>query len=106
MARWEDAMSAGEQQRFAFARLLLHRPDYVLMDDLTSELDEVGEAEMMSLFKAELANTAVLGTARRARVSEFYDRTLTLKSSDAGARLAIASGTHEPTARHGRTDDG
>lgn len=106
VARWEDAMSAGEQQRFAFARLLLHRPDYVLMDDVTSELDEMGEAEMMSLLKAELANTAVLGTARRARLSEFYDRTLTLKSSEGGTRLAIAPGTHESTARHGRTGAG
>src|SRR3546814_9720205 len=37
--RWDRALSAGEQQRLAFARLLLHRPKWIFMDDPAAGLD-------------------------------------------------------------------
>ena len=38
--RWDRVLSVGEQQRLAFARVLLHKPDWVFMDEATSALDE------------------------------------------------------------------
>jgi ABC-type uncharacterized transport system fused permease/ATPase subunit len=40
---WASVLSLGEQQRLAFARLLLSRPQLALMDESTSALDESNE---------------------------------------------------------------
>ena len=40
---WSSVLSLGEQQRLAFARLLLSKPKLVLLDESTSALDEVNE---------------------------------------------------------------
>ena len=41
---FEKVLSVGERQRVAFARVLLHRPRYVLLDEATSALDPENEA--------------------------------------------------------------
>ncbi|MGN5477083.1 ATP-binding cassette domain-containing protein [Cupriavidus basilensis] len=41
---WGKVLSLGEQQRLAFARLLLARPRYALLDEATSALDVANEA--------------------------------------------------------------
>ncbi|XP_022948180.1 ABC transporter D family member 2, chloroplastic isoform X1 [Cucurbita moschata] len=43
---WSSVLSLGEQQRIAFARLLLSRPKLVLLDESTSALDEANEARL------------------------------------------------------------
>ncbi|KAI3695213.1 hypothetical protein L1987_78204 [Smallanthus sonchifolius] len=40
---WSSVLCLGEQQRLAFASLLLSRPDLVLLDEFTSALDEANE---------------------------------------------------------------
>jgi vitamin B12/bleomycin/antimicrobial peptide transport system ATP-binding/permease protein len=47
-------LSVGEQQRLAFARLLLHKPDWVFMDEATSALDEDMQTSLMNLLTSEL----------------------------------------------------
>ncbi|HSE76784.1 MAG TPA: hypothetical protein VLG66_02160 [Alphaproteobacteria bacterium] len=86
-AQWHEIISGGEQQRLGFARLLLHRPDWVLMDGATSELDEAAELDMMSLFNRELAGVSLLSTGARPNIVLFYDRILTLSRSSSGVHL-------------------
>ena len=52
-------LSLGEQQRLAFARLLLHKPKWVFLDEATAALDADSEARAMSIFDAELADASV-----------------------------------------------
>jgi vitamin B12/bleomycin/antimicrobial peptide transport system ATP-binding/permease protein len=85
--RWDRVLSGGEQQRLAFGRVLLHKPDWVFMDEATSALDEAGQADLMGLFKEELAGTSLVSIAHRAGVDAFHDRTLTLVMAAGGARL-------------------
>lgn len=42
---WSSVLSLGEQQRLAFARLLLAKPKLILMDESTSALDEENEVD-------------------------------------------------------------
>src|SRR5262249_28308489 len=85
--RWDHVLSVGEQQRLAFARLLLHKPDWVFMDEATAALDEENQAAMMGLFKDELAKTTLISIGHRPGLDAFHERTLTLVRSQTGARL-------------------
>ena len=84
---WDRILSVGEQQRLAFARLLLHKPDWVFMDEATSALDDDLQKSLMGLFKDELAGTTVVSIAHRAGMDAYHDRTLTLVTAVGGARL-------------------
>ena len=86
-ARWDRTLSLGEQQRLAFARLLLHRPRWVFMDEATAALDEENQDRMMALFREELADSALVSIGHRPGLDAFHDRTLTLVRSPEGARL-------------------
>jgi putative ATP-binding cassette transporter len=85
--RWDRVLSGGEQQRLAFCRLILHKPDWVFMDKATSALDEESQQSMMSLFSKELASATLISIAHRQGLDAFHDRTLTLVESVSGARL-------------------
>jgi len=85
--RWDRVLSGGELQRVAFARLLLHKPGWVFMDEATAALDDEAQTSMMSLFDKELASSTLISIAHRAGLDVFHDRTLNLVKSDSGARL-------------------
>ncbi len=43
---WSDVLSLGEQQRLAFARILINKPEYIILDEATSALDVENEAAL------------------------------------------------------------
>lgn len=49
---WTTRLSGGEQQRLIFARLLLNKPDLILLDETTSALDEQNALHMLLLLTA------------------------------------------------------
>ncbi len=85
--RWDRLMSLGQQQRLAFARLLLHRPDWVFLDEATGALDVENQARVMSMFAEELAGTTIVSIAHRQSLEPFHGRALQLVATDEGARL-------------------
>ncbi|MEZ0169189.1 ABC transporter ATP-binding protein/permease [Microvirga sp. TS319] len=85
--RWDRTMSLGQQQRVAFARVLLHRPRWVFMDEATSALDEENQASMLSLFENELNGATVMSIGHRPGLEEFHTRTLHIRKTDEGAIL-------------------
>ncbi|MBL8701520.1 MAG: ABC transporter ATP-binding protein/permease [Alphaproteobacteria bacterium] len=85
--RWEQTLGDGEQQRFGFARLLVHRPRWILMDEATSALDDHEQAEMMTLLRAELPDSALISAGLRSGLREFHDRTVSLLRAPGGRRL-------------------
>jgi vitamin B12/bleomycin/antimicrobial peptide transport system ATP-binding/permease protein len=90
-AHWDHVLSGGEQQRVAFARLLLHRPDWVFLDEATAALDEANQEKMMRLFLDELPDVAVLSVGHRPGLEGFHQRELVLVRGEEGARLLRAS---------------
>jgi putative ATP-binding cassette transporter len=74
--RWDRQLSLDEQQRLAFARLLLHAPRWVVLDDATGALDEDHRRLVLSIFERELAGTALIRLGRDPAADGFWDRVL------------------------------
>lgn len=70
---WQQMLSGGEQQRVAFARVLLQRPDYVFLDEATSALDPATEASLYQALIAELPGSAIISVAHREAVAVYHD---------------------------------
>jgi len=85
--RWDRSLSLGQQQRVAFARVLLHKPRWVFMDEATSALDEENQASMLALFEGELKGASVLSIGHRPGLEEFHTRTLHIRKTEEGAIL-------------------
>ena len=87
-ARWDRTLSLGEQQRLAFARVLLHRPRWIFLDEATAALDEANQDAMMRLLQEELPASAVVSIGHRPGLDRYHDRVLTLQAAPGGAVLS------------------
>ena len=82
-------LSGGQRQRIALARALVRAPRLLLLDDATSAVDPVVEAEILGNLRAGL-DTTLLIVAHRLSTIRLADRVAYL---DEG-RL-VATGTHD-----------
>jgi putative ATP-binding cassette transporter len=73
---WSQRLSGGEQQRVALARALLMQPDWLLLDESTSALDDKAEAQMYTLLAERLPATTIISIAHRATLGAFHHRHL------------------------------
>ncbi|HBI70065.1 MAG TPA: ABC transporter ATP-binding protein [Massilia sp.] len=73
---WEKLLSVGEQQRLAFARVLVHRPSIVILDEATSALDSGNEASLYARLRAN--GTTLISIAHRAAVLRHHTHVLRL----------------------------
>lgn len=89
---WSLRLSPGEQQRLAFARALLQKPDYLFLDEATSALDEDTERAMYQLMVEQLPQAAIVSIAHRSTVAAFHQRRLRYVPQDAAAARAAQAG--------------
>jgi putative ATP-binding cassette transporter len=82
---WQNKLSGGEQQRLAFARVLLQRPDFVFLDEATSALDPDTEHMLYSALIEQLPNSAVISVAHKTSLDQFHNNTLDMKPAPAAA---------------------
>ena len=75
---WGKVLSVGEQQRIAFARILLTKPRAVFLDESTSALDEGLELTLYELVRAELPDMILVSVSHRATVEQFHAHELEL----------------------------
>lgn len=83
-AEWSRKLSGGEQQRLAFARAFLLRPDFVVLDEATASLDPTSETAMYAALRARLPQAGVLSVAHRESVGAFHERKVTLVRTPEG----------------------
>jgi len=75
---WGQRLSVGEQQRLAFARILLAEPALLFLDEATSAVDEAGEARLYGLLKSATWQPTVVSVGHRSTLIKFHDAILDL----------------------------
>ena len=78
---WSRILSLGEQQRLAFARVLLNKPDYIFLDEATSALDEPRELEMYELLREQLPAVTIVSVGHRSTLFKMHDVELKLEGT-------------------------
>jgi putative ATP-binding cassette transporter len=78
VADWAKVLSPGEQQRIAFARVLLAKPKAVFLDESTSALDEGQEFALYRSLRTALPDCVVVSVSHRGTVEQHHDRRLEL----------------------------
>ena len=77
-ADWANALSGGEQQRIVLLRAVRLKPDILLMDEMTSGLDDTSAERMLDLMKKLLPRTAILLVTHQSALFPKADQILRL----------------------------
>jgi putative ATP-binding cassette transporter len=83
-AHWALQLSPGEQQRVAFARALIQKPDWLFLDEATSALDEETEERLYRLVRKQLPETMLFSIGHRTTLGPFHARRLMVKGNGNG----------------------
>jgi putative ATP-binding cassette transporter len=75
---WAKVLSPGEQQRVAFARVLLKKPKAVFLDEATSAIDEGQEFALYRALRDRLPDCIVVSVSHRPTLDQHHDRRLEL----------------------------
>ena len=73
---WSQRLSLGEQQRLAFARILLFKPTLLFLDEATSALDEDSEARLYGMLRALPWRPTIVSVGHRSTLRGFHDQIL------------------------------
>jgi vitamin B12/bleomycin/antimicrobial peptide transport system ATP-binding/permease protein len=73
---WSQRLSSGEQQRLAFVRALLMKPDWLLLDESTSAVEEKLEAELYAVLAQRLPKTTIVSIGHRSTLVGLHRRHL------------------------------
>lgn len=87
---WNRMLSLGEQQRLGLARALLHKPQYLFLDEATASLDEPSEAALYRLLCERLPETTFVSIGHRTTLHAFHDRIVVFQREGAQSTLAKA----------------
>ena len=73
---WTRVLSVGEQQRLAFARVLLNEPEFVILDEGTSALDMENEKNLYKIL--DELDISYISVGHRKEIKQFHNSILTI----------------------------
>jgi vitamin B12/bleomycin/antimicrobial peptide transport system ATP-binding/permease protein len=83
-ARWDKELADEEQQRLALARILLHKPRWVVIDEALDALDDDARNRVMTLFTTGLHQAAIVNIGRPETKRHYFERVLHLVKDPRG----------------------
>ncbi|HEV7613526.1 MAG TPA: ABC transporter ATP-binding protein/permease [Steroidobacteraceae bacterium] len=89
--RWDRELSDDEQQILAFARVVLHAPPWVLIDEVLDSLDADSRGSILDLFAKDLQHTTVIHIGRTNPQDHLFSRVLHLVKDPTLRRLETAA---------------
>jgi putative ATP-binding cassette transporter len=85
--RWDHELNEDEQQTLAFARVVLHAPPWILIDEVLDSLDENARRCILDLFAKDLQHTGIIHIGRADAHDHVFSRVLHLVKDPTLRRL-------------------
>jgi putative ATP-binding cassette transporter len=89
-AEWATVLSGSEQQRIAFARALIARPDVLLLDEAITTLNEDDGRDLYRVLVRQLPATITISTGRSAALASVHKRTIEMRRTVAFPGVGMA----------------
>jgi putative ATP-binding cassette transporter len=86
MQRWDRELNEDEQQALALARALIHKPPWVLIDEVLDSLDDKTLDRVVEIFTLQLPNCGVIHIGR-SDAHQFFSRVLHLVNDSTAKKL-------------------
>jgi len=80
---WEAVFSVAQRQRLSFARMLLHRPDWIFLSEATNALDAAAQREMAALLVKEFPSATIVAVGQAGLPDGFFQRVLHVEAATA-----------------------
>ena len=87
-ARWDKVLTEDEQQILVFARLLLHKPHWLVVDEALDFLEEDARQQVLAILATELPNSTIIHIGRPEPGERFFTRVLHLVKDSRGRTFA------------------
>jgi len=79
LANYQYYFSGGERQRLALARVLLRKPQLLILDEATSSLDPENEKIIMEVLETLKEKTTILFVSHRTSIVSYFDKILRME---------------------------
>ena len=89
--RWDRDLNDDEQQCVAFARALLHRPSWMLIDEVLDGLDDEVRERVIDVLSKDLGQTGIIHIGRATAQDHLFGRTLHLVKDPDTRKLTLAA---------------
>ncbi|EDO14881.1 hypothetical protein Kpol_1012p10, partial [Vanderwaltozyma polyspora DSM 70294] len=93
VADWKDVLSGGEKQRMNFARILFHKPRFVVLDEATNAISVDMEDYLFNLLRKYRFN--FISISQRPSLIKYHDQLLEISESNDGTWSLQTLGTDE-----------
>jgi putative ATP-binding cassette transporter len=89
VSRWDQTLSATERQKLAFARVLLQKPDIIILEDALAPFDEAAQTKMLDALLEGCPSSTIVAVGVRASLTQRFDRFLYLQKGATGGSILV-----------------